>query len=277
MIERRFEGGEGGDDEHKSLPTSSHGENQRPGDDCCGKCEKLTPEQLEWLAGIEVPFGVCEYDFFQNDARVNDFVRGVVKGAYAPNGKDDDGNTLDDCMMRAAEAISGATTVLLESEPGIEQDEIELAAHTIIRRWLADADQERSALFYGMADDDVFFPLYDEDTLSADLVDALTVDGQHRIGDAASAVATLYFKISAEKIAVLWEWLEKGTGEEEMRGISETLGEIKVVLDRIARPDAILKKIGSHLVDVAKLAAGVSAGVVIGSLVSKNLRSQKGK
>lgn len=218
------------------MPISSCGENQRPGDDFCGRSEKLTPEQLEWLATIEVPFGVQEHEFLENDARVNDFVRGVVKGTYEPNGKDDDGNTLDDYMTRAAKAISDTTTVLLGNEPGIEQSELELAAHTIIRRWLSDADRERSALFYGMADDEVFFPLYNEDTLSADLVEALTVDGLHSRQDAATAVATLYFKINAEKIATLWGWLEKGAREEEMRDISETLSEIKVVLDPHCTP-----------------------------------------
>lgn len=274
MTERSFGSGGSEDDEYNGLPVPNRDEFQKPGDDYCGKTKPLTQEQKDWLLTIDVPFSAHEHDFLQNDSRVNDFVLGVVQDKYMPNDRDEDGNLLDDYITRATTAISDATKLLLGDEQGTEPGETERAAYAIIRRWLIEADRERSAMYYGMASEGVYFPLYDEDDLSAELVEALTPSRNRTITHAADAVGLLYVKMCTQKVAIMWESLEEDVESEDGNTTSDTLVE-EEVLERIARPKLTLREFGAHMVDVAKLAAGVSAGIVIGSLFSEKRHYKK--
>lgn len=289
MTERIFPGGNE-DDEYRGneMPIEGGGEDRPAGGDLQGVTGPMTLEEAGLLGTLEVPLDRYESAFKHNNSAVDDFVCDAIFGKHMPNDRDENGSELDDYITAAAEALSGAVVELLQPEANLTQIELEAAAHGIISRWLIEADSERAGEYYVSMDGDASFPACDQNKLAEELAVALSLDDNNTARHAAAEISSIYYRDTTAQIKIVWEALARRSEAEEAEELraelgavkdalaqqkiesEETravLGEIRDELKEINKSRAFSMKIGAHLMDILKITASVSAGIMISRML----------
>lgn len=232
---------------------------------------KFTKESLKFLKGIEVGLLKHVTVFERNDMRVNGFVMNVLGAEQKMDDQDKKGKFLDDYLTKAAESISEIVVLMIES--GEPDEEI----HGLVKMLLVKSDSYRIRLLNGLVDQTkMTIEPEDEDELSGQIAGNITMtdaEGSRSPHLVASKVAETYFAMTAAKLAAVREYVDAGEHQEQWAKLVRIVEDIRDQNKK--EPETLQQRLGRQALDVVKIVAGTTFGVIAGLAADRWLRRHK--